>query len=316
MSSLQVMVVCVISTEFFLGTCLNGFIVLLHCIIWAKTRKIALSDFIILNLALSRIILLGIIMFDIILSAFYPHLHNAGILMQIIDIFWMFTNNLIICLTTCLNVLYCLKIANFSHQAFLWLKWRVSHVIWGIFRGSGLYSFFSTLALILKFSDYSDLNQVKLSGNVSEEVKKKLTNYYILHFLGLLWSVIPLCVSLLSSVLLFLSLGRHSRQMKHHTRGTRDLSTMAHVRATKAILSSFILFIGYFLNLFLVMSNHFFPKPILAVMTWGLFFTAYPSIQTFVLILENQKLKQAFLRMFQVKKWRLKCRSRELSSKP
>ncbi|NP_001034960.1 bitter taste receptor Modo-T2R3F [Monodelphis domestica] len=315
MSNLEVMVMFVVSIELFLGTSLNGFIVLLHCIIWVKTRKISLSDFIILNLALSRIILLGIMMFDTVLSIFYPHLQNVGILMQIIDIFWMFTNNLIICLTTCLSVLYCLKIANFSHQAFLWLKWRVSHVIWGIWGGSGLYSFFSALAMILKFSEYADLSQMKLSGNYSEEVKKKLTNYYVLHILGLLWSVIPLCVSLLSSVLLFLSLVRHTRQMKHHANGTRDLSTMAHVRATKVILSSFILFIGYFLNLFLAMSSHFFPRPKQAVMIWRLFFIAYPSIQTFVLILENRKVKQAFIKMFQVKKWRLKCTPWELSPK-
>ncbi|XP_044534539.1 taste receptor type 2 member 3-like [Gracilinanus agilis] len=303
----QVGVLFVVSTELFLGTWLNGFIVLLHCITWVRTRKISLSDFIILNLALSTFILQGIPIMDIILQVFYPHFHGLNTFMRIIDIFWIFTNNLSICLTTCLNVFYCLKIANFSHQTFLWLKWRFSHVVVWSLLGSVPYSFFSTLALILKFNVYSNLNQIKLLGNCTEDDKRKTIGYFVMYILSALYSVIPLFLSLFSSVLLILSLMRHTRQMQHYANGTRDLSTTAHVRATKAILSSLLFLLGYFLVFFLAMSSHFLPDPSMAGTTSILIFAANPSIQTFVLILENQKLKQAFLRMFQVKKWRLKC---------
>ncbi|XP_068943141.1 taste receptor type 2 member 3-like [Petaurus breviceps papuanus] len=303
----QKAVLFVASSEFFLGTWINGVIGLLLFLSWVKSRKVSLSDFIILNLTLSRIILQWILMFDTILSIFYPHLQDVGTLMQIIDILWTFTNNLSICLMNCLSVLYCLKIANFSHYVFLWLKWRVFHVVIWILLGSGLYSFFSTMALILKFHVYSDIDQMKLSENCTEDVKRKKIAYYVTHILGGLWSVIPLFMSLVSSVLLILSLRRHIQQMKHHATGMRDLSTRAHVKATKVILSSLFLLIGYILIFFLVMSNHFLPNSKLAGMTGTLIFTAYPSVQTFVLILENKKLKQAFLGIFQVKKWRLKC---------
>ncbi|XP_044535932.1 taste receptor type 2 member 3-like [Gracilinanus agilis] len=296
----------VTSIMFFLGAWINGFIVLLHCINWVRNRKISFSDFIILNLALSRIILQGLPMVDIVLKIFYPHLHHINLYVKILDIFWWFTNNLSICLTTCLSVLYCLKIANFSNQAFLWLKRRVSHVIVWILVGSVFYSF-TILALILKYHVYSAMSQLKFSENYTEEVKRIKTHYYFLHFLGTLWSLIPLSLSLTSSVLLILSLVRHTRHMKHHSIGMRDLSTMAHVRATKVILSSFILFIGYLLVFFLAMSTYFFLATKMSEMITLLIFTIYPSIQTFTLILENQKLKQAFLRIFQVKKWRLKC---------
>ncbi|XP_072506401.1 taste receptor type 2 member 3-like [Notamacropus eugenii] len=294
-------------SEFFLGTWINGFIGVLLFLTWIKSRKISLSDFIILNLTLSRIILHAILMFDTVLTVFYPHLQDAGILMQIIDILWTFTNNLSICLMTSLSVLYCLKIANFSHYVFLWLKWRVFRVVVWILLSSGFYSFLSIIILILKFSAYSDLSQMKLSENCTEDVKRKKIEYHVIHISGALWSIIPFSVSLASSVLLILSLMRHIQQMQHQATGMRDLSTRAHVKAIKVIISSLFIFIGYILVLFLAMSSHFFPNPKLAGITGTLIFTAYPSIQTFALILENQKLKQAFFGMFQVKKWRLKC---------
>ncbi|XP_036614633.1 taste receptor type 2 member 3-like [Trichosurus vulpecula] len=303
----QQVVFFVALSEFFLGTWINGFTGLMLCLTWVKSRKISLSDFIILNLSLSRIILQGILMFDTVLTMFYPHLQDVGTFMQIIDILWTFINNLSICLMTCLSVLYCLKIANFSHYVFLWLKWRVSRVVIWILLGSGFYSFFSIVALIVKFSDYSDLCQMKLSENCTEDDKRRKIEYYVIHILGALWSVIPFSVSLTSSVLLILSLIRHIQQMQHHDTGTRDLSTRAHVKATKVILSSLFLFIGYILILLLIMSSHFFPNSKLPGITVTLIFIAYASIQTFVLILENQKLKRAFLGMFQIKKWRLKC---------
>ncbi|XP_044541005.1 taste receptor type 2 member 3-like [Gracilinanus agilis] len=296
----------VISIMFFLGAWINGFIVLLQCITWVRNRKISFSDFIILNLALSRIILQGLPMAGVVFMVFYPHLFHVGLYVKFLDIFWWFTNNLSICLTTCLSVLYCLKIANFSNQAFLWLKRRVSHVVVRILVGSVFYSF-TILALILKYHISSYTSEIKLSGNYTEEDKRIRTHYYLLNFLGTLWSLIPLSMSLTSSVLLILSLVRHTRHMKHHSIGTRDLSTMAHVRATKVILSSFILFIGYLLAFFLAKSTYFFLTTKMSEMIWSPIFIIYPSIQTFILILENQKLKQAFLRMFQVKKWWLKC---------
>ncbi|XP_074051367.1 taste receptor type 2 member 3-like [Macrotis lagotis] len=293
-------------SEFFLGIWVNGFIGWLLSLTWVKSRKISSSDFIILNLTLSRIILQSLLMFDHILKVFYPHLHDIGIVMQIIDIFWIFINNLSICLMTCLSVLYCLKVANFSHHVFLWLKWRVSHVVVWILVASGPYSFFSTMPLIQSFSVYSDMDQMKLSENYTEDAKRKEIEYYIMHILGALWSVIPLSISLVSSVLLILSLVRHTQQMQHYAFGMRDFSIRAHVKATKVILSSLFLFIGYLLALFLAMASHFFPDPKLAGMAGSLIFALYPSVQTFILILENQKLKQAFFGMFQVKKWRLK----------
>ncbi|XP_044535903.1 taste receptor type 2 member 3-like [Gracilinanus agilis] len=303
---LVVVILFVTFIIFFLSTWINGFIVLLRYITWVRDRKISLSDFIILNLALSRIILHGIPMMVFAVTIFYPHFHHLDIFLYIVDIFWMFTNNLNISLTSCLNVFYCLKIASFSHKAFLWLKRKISHVVVWILLGSLLYSCFSTLALVLKFHVYSDMSQMIRSRNDTEEIRRIKTHYYLLHFLGTLWSFIPFSLSLLSSVLLILSLVRHTKQMKHHSTGTKDLSTMAHVRATKVILFSFILFIGYLLTFFLAMYSFFFPH-FLLVMILSLIFTVFSSVQTFTLILENQKLKQEFLWMFQVIKRRPKC---------
>ncbi|XP_016280977.2 LOW QUALITY PROTEIN: taste receptor type 2 member 3 [Monodelphis domestica] len=310
-----IVVLFVTSIIFFLDAWINGSIVLLRCITWIRDRKISLSDFIILNLALFRAILHGIPLLVSAVTIFYPQFRHLDIFLHIVDIFWMFTNNVNICLTSCLSVLYCLKIANFSNQAFLWLKRRISCVVVWILVGSLLYSCFSTLSGVLKFHFYSDKSQMIFSRNHTEEIKRIKMHYFLLHFLGTLWSLIPLSLSLVSSVLLILSLVRHTRQMKHYSTGTRDLSTMAHVRATKVILFSFMLFIGYLLASFLANSIFFFLHFVPAMIILSTIFTVFSSIQTFALILENQKLKQAFLRMFQVKRGRPKCRPLELSTK-
>uniref|UniRef100_A0A4X2LD77 Taste receptor type 2 n=1 Tax=Vombatus ursinus TaxID=29139 RepID=A0A4X2LD77_VOMUR len=294
----------VMFSEFFLGTWVNGFIGLLLCLTWVKSRKISLSDFIILNLTLSRIVLQGILMFDAVLAMFYPYLRDLGILMQIIDILWAFTNNLSICLLTCLSVLYCLKIANFSHSVFHWLKWRVSRVVVWILLGSG------TLLLIQKFNMYSGLRKMMITTNYTESFRKKEREFFISHLLGLLWTVIPFLISLFSCLLLILSLRRHTRMMHHHVTTSRDVSTKAHERATIVMFSFLLLFVFYFVIVFIGTAGAFLPDAKVVLMITLLVAPLFPSVNSFILILQNKNLKQAFLGLLWLKKGCMKGRVR------
>ena len=80
--------------QFILGMLGNGFIGWVNGSIWFKSKRISLHDFVITNLAVSRIVLLWILLIDGILLVFFPKLHDEGIIMQIIDVFWTFTNHL------------------------------------------------------------------------------------------------------------------------------------------------------------------------------------------------------------------------------
>ncbi|XP_047618989.1 taste receptor type 2 member 3 [Phacochoerus africanus] len=284
-------------TEFILGMLGNGFIGLVNGSSWFKNKRISLSDFIITNLALSRIVLLCILLVDGVLMVFSPKLHDEGIVMQIIDIFWTFTNHLSIWLATCLSVFYCLKVASFSHPTFLWLKWRVSRVVVWMLLSTLLLSCGSAISVIREFKIYFALSGIDGSGNVTELVRKKRDEYKLIHVLGTLWNLPPLMVSLASYFLLILSLGRHTRQMQQNSTGSGDPSTLAHRRAIKIILSFLFLFLLYFLSFSILSSSYFLPATKMIMRIAEVITMLYPAGHSYVLILGNNKLKQMFVEM-------------------
>ncbi|XP_045876867.1 taste receptor type 2 member 3 [Meles meles] len=285
------------ATEFILGMLGNGFIVLANGSSWFKNKTVSLSDFIITNLALSRIVLLWILLVDGVLMVFSSKVRDEGIVMQIIDIFWTFTNHLSIWLATCLSVLYCLKIASFSHPTFLWLKWRVSRVVVCMILGALFLSCVSVLSLIQEFKIYSVLRGIDFTGNVTEHFRKKRNEYKVFHVLGTLWNLPPLTVSLASYFLLILSLGRHVQQLQRSGISSRDPSTEAHQRAIKIIVSFLFLFLLYFLAFLITSCSYFIPGTEMVIRIGEAVTMFYPTGHSFILILGNNKLKQTFVEM-------------------
>ncbi|XP_044534055.1 taste receptor type 2 member 3-like [Gracilinanus agilis] len=288
--------------EFILGILGNGFLGLINCIHWVKSSKISLSDFIIMNLAFSRIILQCVISLDGVVLVFYPSIYVSETFIQIREIGWTLSNYLSIWLVTCLSVFYCLKIAIFSHPAFLWLKWRVSQVIAQILLFSVLFSFFNILSLIRKFNMYSDFLKMTNIVNCTEISRRKEMEYYSTHILGLLWTVIPFIISLISYFLLILSLKRHTRMLQHHITVPRDMSSEAHVKATKTMFYFLLLFVFYLVIMYIGSSSFFLTDTTLTIMIVELVAPLYPSVHSFMLILQNKNLKQEFLRLLWLKK--------------
>ncbi|KAM5191220.1 taste receptor type 2 member 3 [Callospermophilus lateralis] len=293
-------------TQFILGNLGNGFIGLVNGRSLFRSKRISLSDFIITSLALSKIVLLWIFLIDGVLITFAYKMHDSGTVMQIIDIFWTFTNHLSTWLITCLGVLYCLKIANFSHPTFLWLKWRVSRVVVWMLLGTLLLSCCSTMSLFNEFKINSVLCGIDSKGNVTEHFREKKSEYHLMHILGNLWHVPPLTVSLTAYVLLILSLRRHTWQMQQNCTSSRDPSTEAHERATRIILSFLLLFLLYFISFIILSSTHFLPDAKVAQMIGEIFTMFYLVGHSFVLILGNNKLKQTFMAILPCKSGHLK----------
>ncbi|CAN0292247.1 unnamed protein product [Rangifer tarandus platyrhynchus] len=106
--------------EFLLGILGNGFIVLVNCIDWIRSRKFSLIDFILTCLATSRIFVLCLM-----ISMFYPGIFESHQVLEVsFYFFWNLSNSLGTWCATCLSVFYFLKLSNFSHPFFLWLKCR------------------------------------------------------------------------------------------------------------------------------------------------------------------------------------------------
>ncbi|XP_036616506.1 taste receptor type 2 member 3-like [Trichosurus vulpecula] len=301
LTSFQIFFLFATFSQFILGILGNSFLGIINCIHWIKRSKISLSDFIIMNLAFSRIILQCVVIFDATILVFYLDFYYEERLSQIRETMWNLSNNLSIWLSTSLSVFYCLKIAIFSHSAFLWLKWRISQVIACILLACVLF-FFSNAALqIQKYNVYSGLLKMRLMTNYTENVRRKEREFYVWHHLGLLGTVIPFMISLLSCLLLILSLRKHIRMMGHQVNVTRDVSTKAHVRATIVMFSFLFLFVFHFVLLFIGAASTFlaYAKMIMIIELGA---PVFPSVHSFILIVQNKNLREAFLKLLCLKK--------------
>ncbi|XP_007532156.1 taste receptor type 2 member 3 [Erinaceus europaeus] len=290
---------------FILGMLGNGFIGLVNGSRWVKSKRISLSDFIITALTLSRVILLWILLADSTLIVFFYRVHNDGMGMKIIDISWTFINHLSIWLVTSLSVLYCLKIASFSHPMFLWLKWRVSRVVVWMLLGALLLSCGSTMSLVREFEFYSLFYGFNGTEDPAEHLRKK-TDYEVTHTLGILWDLFPFIVSLASNTLLILSLRRHTRQMQQNGSCSRDTTTEAHQRAIRIILSYLLLFLFYYLAFLITYCSRFLPETKMIKMFGEAVTLLYPAGHSFILIMGNKKLKQMFVQILRCQPGHLK----------
>ncbi|KAM7116510.1 taste receptor type 2 member 42-like [Molossus nigricans] len=279
-----------------LGLLGNGFIGLVNCIEWVKTGKVSSADFILTSLAVARIIHLGVILFDSYIMVFCPHLLATSKLLKVVTILWVLTNHLTTWFATCLSIFYFLKIANFSQSFFNWLKWRVDRVVLVIFMGS-----FSSLSLNLLVQD--GLSELWI--NVYRVPERNMTSLFdgskISYLKGLfivsLTYVIPFFLSLISLLLLYLSLVRHSKNLHLNLKDSRDSSTVAHRRAIRMVTTFIVLFIIYFISIltgswiFTKIQTYQANMPVLVIST------IFPSGHSFIIILGNSKLRQIALNL-------------------
>ncbi|KAI5930175.1 taste receptor type 2 member 7-like [Manis javanica] len=289
------------AVEFSMGIFGNVFIAVVNFMDWIKKRKIASIDLILTSLAISRICLLCIILLDCFILVLYPDIYTAGKQMRIIDFFWTLTNHLSVWFATCLSIFYFLKIANFFHPLFLWMKWRIGSVIPRILLGCLALSVFISLPVIDNLNDdFRGCVKAKWKRNLTLRCRVNKGQYASIKICLNLLTLFPLSVSLISFFLLIFSLWRHKRQMQLSATG--DPNIEAHVGAMKAIISFLLLFLVYYLAFLIATSSYFMPETELAVTIGELIALIYPSSHSFILILGNNKLKQASLRVL----WKIK----------
>ncbi|XP_072494087.1 taste receptor type 2 member 10-like [Notamacropus eugenii] len=280
-----------------LGILANGFIGLVNCIDCMKTRRMTLIDFILTGLAISRIGTLWSLITLNILDFFNFRIVFISNWM-FSEVVWNFSNNSSAWFVSCLSIFYFLKIANFSHPAFLWLKWRINKVVLRMLMGGLLISLFVFLPLterIVKIHliPINQENKTNIAHNNQGLNTLKFSTLILINTGGF----VPFTLSLIACFLLILSLWRHTQKMHLKVTGSRDPSTEAHVRAMKAIISFLFLFVLYYLGLAMGALNLslFCSKP---VSVFTLIVTnVYPTTHSIILILSHTKLKQASLRV-------------------
>ncbi|XP_003803596.1 taste receptor type 2 member 10-like [Otolemur garnettii] len=287
--------------ESILGVLGNGFIALMYCIGCVK-KKLSMLGFILTGLAISRICLIWIIIINGLMHVFSDNMYYFSNLFEYLSYLWVILNHSSICFATGLNIFFFLKIANFSHYIFLWLKSRINRIL-PLLMGSLLISWVITIPQLAK-----SINDEKMKPrNITWQFNMQISDFFVQQVAINLGIVFFFTLSLITCFLLIVSLWRHKRQMQFNATGFRDPSTEAHVKAMKVLITFIILFILYFVGYAIEISYFTVPENKLLFIS-GMTTTAiYPCGHSFILILGNSRLKQASLRVM----LKLKCCEKE-----
>uniref|UniRef100_A0A8D1ZVP7 Taste receptor type 2 n=1 Tax=Sus scrofa TaxID=9823 RepID=A0A8D1ZVP7_PIG len=302
LSIVESLLIFISVSQSILGFLGNGFIGLVTCIDCVKNKNISMISFILTGLATSRICLIWLIIIDGFIKIFFPDLYISGKLTEYISYSWVIVNHSSIWFATSLSIFYFLKIANFSHHIFLWLKGKINRVLL-ILMGYLFISWLFTFPQVVKIISDSK----KKNGSSFWPLNMHKLEYFMSQFLLNLGVILLFILCMITCFLLIISLWRHNRQMQSNATGFRDPSTEAHIKAMKIVISFIILFILYFIGIAIEISCGTQPENKL-LFIFGMITTAiFPWGHSFILILGNKKLKQASLKVLK----QLKCWGKE-----
>ncbi|XP_003470356.2 taste receptor type 2 member 10-like [Cavia porcellus] len=296
-SAVEIFLIFVATSESVLGLLGNGFIGLVNCTECVK-KKCSLICFILTGLAISRLCFIWIMILDGCIKIFCPDIYIFGNIIYCTFYLWTVFNHSTISFTTSLSIFYFLKIANFSHSIFLWLKRRIS-TVFTLVMG----------CMILSFAFYF---QQGLKIINDHKVKYRNTSWWLHarrgeHFIGNLFInmgvIFFFIVNVIMCILLIFSLWRHYKKMQLNVTGLRDFNTEAHMRAVKVLIVFIILYALYFIGVIIEASCGFVPENKPLFLFGFINLAASPCIHPFILILGNSQLKQTSLRVVR----QLKC---------
>ncbi|KAK7798158.1 LOW QUALITY PROTEIN: hypothetical protein U0070_023479, partial [Myodes glareolus] len=284
-----------LSVEFLMGNLGNAFTVLVNIMDWLKWRKISFIDQILTTLAISRIALLFSLTLGIFISEQYPDIIITRRIMRQICIFWTVTNHFSIWLATCLSIFYFLKIASFSNSIFLQLKWRVKKIVSGTLLASLFLLFLNILVINTHIELWIDRIEASAFFRVISSNYSQVYRHIILT--NTVFTLIPFTVTLTMFLLLIFSLWRHLKSMQYNAKGSRDVSKAVHIKALQMVVSFLLLYSIFFLSLLLRFFNiNYEPKKSVTLL-FCITEVAFPSGHSYILILGNTKLRQAFVSM-------------------
>ncbi|XP_075838053.1 taste receptor type 2 member 104-like [Microtus pennsylvanicus] len=296
LSAMEGILLFIATTEAVMGVLGSSFIALVNCTDWIRRKKLSKIDFILTGLAFSRIFTIWLITLDAYSKVLFQNIFMTSDLSKCIYYIWVIIIYLNIWLANSLNIFYLLKIANFSHSIFLWLKRRTDKVF-AFLTGCLIIMWLTSFPLAAKV-----IKDVKMSNTswLIDPEKSELLISYVFANMG----VISLFVMALTACfLLIISLWRHTRWMQSHDSRFWDLNGEAHVKAMKVLISFITLFILHFMGFFIEALCLFLTENKLLFIFGFTMASMYPWCHSFILILTSSQLKQALMRVLK----RLKC---------
>ncbi|XP_078509271.1 taste receptor type 2 member 9-like [Lissotriton helveticus] len=280
------------------GIVTSGFIVALNLVDWARGRTPNTLEFILIAAGISDAFFQCTVIVQICISKLWLEVFvdcNFLVLFQL----HMWTGSFSIWLNTCLCVFYCIKIVDFKHRLFLWLKLRISKVVHWLLLGLMV----GSLALSVPIHWYSNCafnhnstTDMMSTFTASGAAQDMQTPYMIA--LGVLGFCLPLLLGIFFITPILTSLYRHTQRMKEGASGISKPRLEAHTSAAR-ILGS-LLMINIILLLTMVVKSV--SSIDLLPMVFWIIIVSCVSAHSVTLILGNTRLKQALWKVFST--WR------------
>ncbi|XP_065587145.1 taste receptor type 2 member 9-like [Cyrtonyx montezumae] len=285
--------VAVFTLQALAGMCINAFIVAVSCTAWRRKKSLNSNEKILLSLGCFRFSYLCIIWVYIIISMLFPQHHLGMAIIYMFAIFPIFLYSSDIWTTACLYAFYCLKIANFRHHLFIYLKARVDRIVPWLLLSSMLLSLVicSPLFTAIDVGSSTRLNAT-FQGTfweVNEEIRKDFNVVFLTSISGLSMAFIIVTIS---AFLLLFSLCRHKHKMQNSS--TSSFSTEAHIKAMKSLLSFFF---TYTMNYIALTSSLYYSSEKILTLVLLVLQYAFPIAHSLILICSSPRLERIALRI-------------------
>ncbi|XP_027742377.1 taste receptor type 2 member 9-like [Empidonax traillii] len=285
----------IITFEAFAGMWINAFIVSVICMTWVRKKTLNSNEKILLLLGSSRFWCLCISWIHFFLSLIYPNYLRVHPIIVLSNSAQSILNCSNFWISACLCVFYCIKIANFRSSFFIYLKVKVDRMVPWLLLGS---VFFSLVigTVINNMTDKAFCKNLNLTCQecIGKARIRREEHFLPVHFFIGFGYATPFTVVIFSALLLLFSLWRHKRNMQ--TNSMKDLSMDAHIKATKCILSFFIIysinFVFFILSLTSAIKrqNH-------VELLFNVFQYAFPSFHSLIVLFSNPNLEKTLLKI-------------------
>ncbi|NXX98993.1 TA2R7 protein, partial [Centropus bengalensis] len=284
----------IFTVQSFAGMWINAFIVSVICIGLLKKKSFNSNEKILLFLGCSRFGYLCILWLHVFILVIYPWLlvHPIPPLSIAAQTFLHFCN---LWVSSCLSGFYCIKIANFMHSCFTFLKAKIDRIVPWLLLWSVLLSLSLSIPVYnitgeLTCNNPNDTNLGKY-WNLNVEMEEQ---FFPIFFLSGFASVTAFLAVIFSALLLLFSLYRHKRRMQANS--VKNVSMEAHVKATKSILSFLFLYgINVTCSIMIIFNDSKKENPMIFLL--GVFENVFPVVHSLVLIFSNPKLEKTLLRI-------------------
>ncbi|XP_066468740.1 taste receptor type 2 member 105-like [Tiliqua scincoides] len=225
-----------------------------------------------------------------------PEFYCYSYLWRILFCAWTYFSSASVWCATWLSVFYCVKITNFAHRFIMWLKPRIDVFVLRVL-GLSL-TVFSFPFAALRMNIYCN-PMGNMTGNTSREEDSNNAGIFI--SLQVTFIAINVSICLTASILLLISLWRHTRNLKRSGIATKDLNTQAHINVVNS-LSFFLFFYILFAVAVTFYLHYSLALGVVEVLAVGVAMSLCPSAHSIILILTNPKLKEESIRILNIKR--------------